>query len=131
MIGGSVAYYPFPDDNSRTLHRVLSELTVADRRAITWQPTLDWLLEASPDVAEDISDTFSDAGVRQLDPDWKSGAVLVPDHIRSAVEGCLEERDGSAKWSQVEGVEFATERSRRAFEALIDHAASDCGPDAR
>lgn len=119
MIGGSVAYYPFPDDSSQTLHRLLSKLTVADRRAITWQPTLDWLLEVSPDVAEGIAHTFGDAGVRQLDPDWRPGAVLVPAHIRSAVEGCLEERDAPAKWLLVDGVEFATARSRRAFEALI------------
>ena len=119
MIGRSAAYYPFPDDSSQTLHRVLSKLPVEDRRAITWQPTLDWLLEVSPDVAEGISDTFGDAGVRQLDPDWRPGAVLVPDHIRSAVEGCLDGHDAPAKWSQVEGVEFATARSRRAFEALI------------
>lgn len=119
MTGGSVAYYPFPDDSSQTLHKVLSKLPVADRRAITWQPTLDWLLEVSPDVAEGISDTFGDAGVRQLDPDWRPGAFLVPARLRAAVQGCFDETDTPAKWSQVEGVDFATARSRRAFEALI------------
>lgn len=119
MTGDSVAFYPFPNDGNQTLHRVLSKLPVADRQAITWEPTLDWLVEVSPDVAEGISDTFANAGVRQLDPDWRSGAVLVPDHIRSAVAACLGESDGPAKWFQIEGVEFATARSRRAFEAAI------------
>lgn len=119
MIGGSVGFYPFPDDSSQTLHRVLSKLSVADRRAMNWRPTLDWLLEVSPNVAEDITHMFGDAGVRQLDRDWRPGAVLVSDHIRSAVAKWLEERDAPAKWFQVEGVEFATARSRRAFEAVI------------
>lgn len=119
MTGGSVAFYPFPDDDNLTLHRVLSKLPVVDRRAITWEPTLDWLLEVSTDVAESISDAFAGAGVRQLDPDWRSGAVLVPDHIRSAVEACLDQHDAPAKWFLVEGVEFATARSRRAFESVI------------
>ena len=119
MIGGSMGFYPFPDDSSQTLHRVLSKLSVADRRAINWRPTLDWLLEVSPNVAEDITHTFGDAGVRQLDRDWRPGAVLVSDHIRPAVEARLGETDTPAKWSRVEGVEFADTRSRRAFEAVI------------
>jgi len=115
----SLAHYPFPDDACETLTRVISKLPGRERQAMTWRPTEDWLLEVSPDVAKYITDTFGDAGVRQLDPDWRPGAVLVPARVRAAVQGWFNETDSPAKWFLVEGIEFATARSRRAFEALL------------
>lgn len=47
MTGGSVAYSPFPDDSSQTLHRVISRLSEEDRRDMTWQPSTGWLVEVS------------------------------------------------------------------------------------
>lgn len=78
MTGGSVDYYPFPDDDGATLHRLLSRLPVEHSRAMRWRPTEDWLLEVPPHIAEAVSGLFSHAGVHQLDPSWKAGALLVP-----------------------------------------------------
>lgn len=119
MTGGSVGYYPFPDDDAATLHRVIASLPAAEGLAATWRPTENWLLEVNPRLAMALSDIFDDAGVRRLDPSWKAGAVLVPHGVRAAVEGVLNPAGGQGKWSQIEAVEFATAGSRRAFEALL------------
>jgi hypothetical protein len=119
MTGGSVAFYPFPDDGSQTIHRVISRLPVEHRQAMTWRPSDDWLLEVSKGLAEALSGMFGDAGVLQLDASWKPGAVLVPDGIRTAVQGVLDASGTASKWSRIEGVEFDTARSRGAFEAAI------------
>lgn len=88
MTDRSLAFYPFPDDGSQTLHRVISRLPMEHRRAMTWRPTEDWLLEVSPNSAKALSGLFSHAGVHQLDPSWKAGALLVPDVVRAAAKGC-------------------------------------------
>jgi len=119
MTDGSVAYYPLLDDDGATLERVISVLPEEHRRAMTRRPTEDWLLEVSPRLADALSCLFDHMGVRHPDPSWKPGAVLVPDGIRTAVEDVLKAAGRSGRWSQVEGVEFATEHSRRAFEAAL------------
>lgn len=115
----SLAHYPFPDDACETLHRVISKLPVEHSRAMRWLPTEDWLLEVPPHVAEAVSGLFSDAGVRQLDPSWKAGALLVPDVVRAAVEGVLNAAQVSGRWSQIEGVEFDSSLARLTFEAAL------------
>jgi len=59
----SLAHYPFPDDASQTLTRLISTLSEEDRDAMTWRPTEDWLLEVSPGFARALADMFADAGV--------------------------------------------------------------------
>ncbi len=120
MTGGSVAYYPLPDDGGANLDRVISRLPIAHSRGMVWRSTEDWLLETSPAYARGLSDLFASEGVRILGADWRLGGVLVPDHIRASVEavlGCVP--DSPAVWFQVEGVEFATAEARRAFEAAL------------
>ena len=89
MTGGSVYYYPFPDDGSQTLYRVISGVPEAHRHAMSWRPTEDWLLEVSQALAVTLSGMFNDAGVRQPDPVGMRDGVLVPDEMRSSVEGVL------------------------------------------
>lgn len=120
MTSGSVAYYPFPDDGGATLTRIVAKLPTADRMAATWRPTENWLLEVSARLAQALPGLFEEAGVRRLDPAWKPGAVLVPHGVRPAIEAVLSAAGRSGKWSSVEGVEFATARSQRAFEAALD-----------
>lgn len=116
----SLAHYPFPDDDNQTLHSLIGALPESDRRAITWRPTGNWLLEASPGFARALADMFADAGVRLLDPDWRPGGVFVPDPIRASVEGVLRcVPDSSAVWFQVEGIEFDSAEARQAFEAAL------------
>ncbi len=119
MTDRSVAFYPFPDDGSQTLHRVISRLPMEHRRAMRWRPTEDWLLEVPPHIAEAVSGLFSHAGVHQLDPSWKAGALLVPDVVRAAVEGVLNAVQACGRWSQVEGVEFDSSLARLTFEAAL------------
>ena len=120
MTGGSVDYYPIPDDACETLNRVISTLSVEDRQAMTGWPTGDWLLEVSPGFARALADMFEDAGVHQPDTDWRPGGVLVPDHIRTSVEAVLKCVPTSpAVWFQIEGVEFYTAEARQAFEAAL------------
>jgi len=120
MTGGSVAYYPFPDDGGATLYRVISRLPVEHNRAMTWRPTEDWLLEVSPAFARGLSDMFEDAGVHQPDTDWRSGGVLVPGHIRASVEAVLKCVPTSpAAWSRIEGIEFDTAEAQQSFEAAL------------
>jgi len=115
-----LAHYPFPDDASQTLTRLISALSAEDRDAMSWRPTEDWLLEVSPGFARGLSDMFADAGVHQPDTDWRPGGVLVPDHIRTSVEAVLKcVPDTSVTWFQVEGVEFTTAQARQAFEAAL------------
>lgn len=119
MTDRSVAFYPLPDDGGATLDRVISTLPVEHSRAMRWLPTEDWLLEVPPHVAEALSGMFSDAGVRQLDPSWKAGALLVPDVVRAAVEGVLNAVQACGRWSQIEGVEFDSSLARLTFEAAL------------
>ena len=119
MTGGSVAYYPFPDDDGATLDRVISRLPDYLRLAMSWKPTQDWVLEVPPHIAVAVSGLFSDAGVRQLDPSWKAGALLVPYVVRAAVEGVLNAVQASGRWSQIEGVQFDSACVRLAFEAAL------------
>ena len=55
MTGGSVDYYPFPDDGSQTLHRVISRLPERDFLALSWRPSTDWLLKVSPGLARALA----------------------------------------------------------------------------
>lgn len=120
MTGGSVAYYPFPDDGGATLDRVISRLPVEHNRATTWRPNEDWLLEVSPAFARGLSDMFEDAGVHQPDTGWRPGGVFVPNPIRTSIEAVLKCVPTSpATWFQVEGVEFDTAEARQAFEAAL------------
>ncbi len=114
------ARYPFPDDDGVSLDRVLTRLSADDRLAMTWRPTEDWLLEVSPALSVALAAVLGRVGVRKLEPTMRSGLVLVPERAMRSVQAALAKRPNvSAVWSRVEGVEFATERSRRAFEALI------------
>ena len=116
----SMAHYPFPDDASQTLTRLISTLSEEDRDAMTWRPTEDWLLEVSPSLARGLSNMFGSSGVHQPDTDWRPGGVLVPDQIRASVEAVLKcVPDTSATWFQIAGVEFETAQARQAFEAAL------------
>lgn len=116
----SLAHYPFRDDDNQTLHRLIGALPESDRRAITWRPTEDWLLEVSPGFARGLSDMFEDAGVHQPDTDWRPGGVLVPGHIRASVEAVLKCVPVSPHaWFVIEGIEFDTAEARQAFEAAL------------
>jgi hypothetical protein len=119
MTGGSVGYYPFPDDGNQTLHRVISTLPRQHAQAITWRPSTDWLLEVSPSLARALTGMFQDAGVYQPDPVGMPDRVLVPDAIRSSVERVLDVIRSPGTWFQIEGVEFWNQEAKRAFEALI------------
>ena len=120
MTGGSVDYYPFPDDENQTLHRMISGLPNSLRSAMNWKPTQGWLLEVSPAFARGLSDMFADAGVRLLDPAWRAGGVFVPALIRTSVEAVLECVPTSpAAWFQIEGIEFDSAEARQAFEAAL------------
>lgn len=119
MTGCSVAYYPFPDDDSQTLHRMISKLPVEHRRAMVWRPTEDWLLEVSPGAARELKEMFSGTGLYQPDPVGMPDTVLVPDAIRSSVEGVLAAAKSPGTWFQFEGVEFWNQEAKLAFEAVL------------
>lgn len=119
MTGGSVDYYPFPQDGNQTLHRVISRLPQQHAQAITWRPSTDWLLEVSPGLAHALAGMFETAGVFQPDPTGMPDRVLVPDAIRSSVEGVLNVIRSPGTWFQIEGVEFWNQEAKLAFEALI------------
>ena len=119
MTGGSVDYYPFPDDGSQTLHRVISRLPEKHFLAIAWRPSTDWLLEVSPGLAHALAGMFEGAGVYQPDPVGMPDGVLVPDDIRASVEGVLDVIISPGTWFQIEGVEFTNQAAKRAFEDLI------------
>ncbi len=119
MTGGSVDYYPFPDDGGQRLHGVLSRLSEEDRRDVTWRASTDWLLEVSQSLARALTDMFQGAGVYQPDPVGMPNGVLVPDEIRSSVERVLDVIRSPGTWFQIEGVEFTNQAAKRAFEALI------------
>lgn len=119
MTGGSVDYYPFPDDGNQTLHRVISRLSEGDRRDMTWRPSTDWLLEVSPGLARALAVMFQGAGVYQPDPVGMPDGVLVPDAVRSLVERVLDVIRSPGTWFQIDGVEFIDQEAKRAFEALI------------
>lgn len=120
MTGGSLACYPFPDDNGATLHRVISRLPESLRLAMSWKPTQDWLLEVPPHLSVALAVNYVRCGVRRLDPTMQSGLLFVPAAAVDAIQGVLVKRSSvSAIWSRVEGVEFATDKARRAFEAVL------------
>jgi hypothetical protein len=119
MTGGSVDYYPFPDDGSQTLHRVISRLPERDFLALSWRPSTDWLLEVSPGLARALAAMFEHSGVYQSDPIEMPDRVLVPDDIRASVEGVLDVIRSPGTWFQIEGVEFWNQEAKLAFEALI------------
>lgn len=120
MTGGSVAYYPFPDDGGLTLLRTISRLPASVRLAMTWQPSQDRLLEVPPPLSVALAVNYVRYGIRRLDPTMQSGRLLVPSQAVAAIKTILRNRpDVPAFWSSVEGIEFATARSRRAFEALL------------
>lgn len=114
------AHYPFPDDDGVSLDRVLTQLSADDCLAMTWRPTEDWLLEVSPALSVALAAVLGRIGVRKLEPTMQSGLVLVPERALRSVRAALAKRPSvSAVWSRIEGVEFATDRSRAAFERLI------------
>ena len=119
MTGGSVAYYPFPDDGNQTLHRVISRLPHEHFDAITWRPTTDWLVAVSPGLARALPEMFSGSGLYQPDPSGMPDRVLVPEDIRSSVVGVLTAAKSPGTWFQIEGVEFWNLEAKRAFEDLI------------
>lgn len=116
----SFAHYPFPDDDGASLDRVLTRLSADDRLAMTCRPTEDWLLDVSPALSVALAAVLGRLGVRKLEPTMRSGLVLVPERAVRSVQAALAKRPSvSAVWSRVEGVEFATDRSRAAFEAML------------
>lgn len=120
MTGGSVAYYPFPDDGGAALHRVIAKLSAADRLGMTWQPTQDWLLEVPAALSIALSVNYVQRGVRRLDPSIRSGRLLVPATAVAAIQAVLEKRPNAALlWARIEGIEFSTARSRQAFEGAL------------
>lgn len=120
MTNGSRAYYPFPDDGGAALYRVISKLSAADRLAMTWQPTPDWVLEVPPPLSVALAANYARKGVRRLDQTMQSGRLLVPAREVAAIQTALAKRpNATATWSRVEGVEFANARARQTFEALI------------
>lgn len=119
MTCSSVDYYPFPDDGSLTLHRVISKLPQQHAQAVTWRPSPDWLLEVSPSLAHALTGMFQAAGVYHPDPVGMPDRVLVNDDIRSSVERVLDVIRSPGTWFQIEGVEFTNQAAKRAFEALI------------
>ena len=119
MTGGSLDYYPFPDDGSQTLHGVLSRLPESHFDAMCWRPSTDWLLEVSPGLARALAGMFEAAGVYQPDPAGMPDKVLVPDDIRSSVERVLDVIRSPGTWFQIEGVEFWNQEAKLAFEAAI------------
>jgi hypothetical protein len=119
MTGGSVDYYPFPDDGSQTLHGVLSQMPEKHVLAMSSRASTDWLLEVSPGLAHALAGMFQGAGVYQPDPVGMPDGVLVPDDIRSSVERVLDVIRSPRTWFQIEGVEFWNREAKLAFEALI------------
>lgn len=119
MTGGSVAHYPFPDDDSQTLHHVISRLSEQDQNTMTWLPSTDWLLEVEPGLARALTDMFAEAGAYQPDPAGMPERMLVPDAVRSSVAGVMDVIRSPGIWFQIEGVEFTTLAAKQAFEALI------------
>lgn len=120
MTGGSVGFYPFPEDDGETLHGVLSKLLPEDRIAMTSRPTEDWLLEVPPPLSVAIAAVFARLGVRRVYTTMESGRVLVPALAVPAIQASLARRpNGHAMWSKIEGIEFSSARSRRAFETVI------------
>ena len=119
MTGGSVDYYPFPDDGSQTLHGVLSQMPEKHFLAMSWRASADWLLEVSPGLARALAGMFPGGGVYQPDPVEMPDRVLVPDAIRSSVEGVLEVLRSPGTWFQIEGVEFWDQEAKLAFEAAL------------
>jgi hypothetical protein len=115
----SIAHYPFPEDGNQTLHRVLSKLSEEDRRAMTWLPSTDWLLEVSPAFARALVGMFGAAGAYQPDPVEMPDRVFVPDDIRVSVECVLDVIRSPGTWFQIEGVEFFNQEAKHAFEALV------------
>jgi hypothetical protein len=99
----SIAAYPFPDDDGRTLARLVSRLPDQARFDMTWRPTDDWLLTITPRW-----------------PKARSYQVIIPNRRRPMVHCslmCLPVQ--SVAWQRVEAVEFGSSASRIAFEALI------------
>lgn len=120
MTGGSVAHYPFPDDEGATLHRLISILPEALRLAMSWKPTQDWFLEVPPHLSVALAVNYVRCGVRRLDPAIQSGLLFVPAAAVAAIQAVLAKRSNvPAFWSRIEGVEFATDQDRIAFEALL------------
>lgn len=120
MTGGSVAYYPFPDDDGATLWRTISKLPASLGLRMTWRPTQDWLLEVTPTLSVALGVNLARFGVRRLDLTMQSGRLVVPAAAVDVVRATMERRPNApAIWSRVEGVEFATEIARRAFEEAL------------
>lgn len=120
MSGGSVAYYPFPDDGGAALLRSILRLPASWRLAVTWRPTQDWLLEVTPALSVALAVNYARFGARRLDPTMQGCRLLVPAAAVDMIRATLERRPNvSAVWSRVEGLEFTTEGARRAFEAAL------------
>jgi hypothetical protein len=113
-------FYPVPDDDNSTLIRAISRLSDRERAGATWHPTEDWLLETHPTLAVVLSWAFRHGGVKRPASVLMPGAVFVPRHMKSGIANVLKWLPGcQAEWSRIEGVAFATARSKQAFEALI------------
>ncbi len=99
----SIASYAFPDDEGRTLLRIVSRLPNQARFDMTWLPTEDWLLTIMPRW-----------------PKARSYAFVIPDRRRRMARWLLRCLPGLRfGWNRIEAVEFGSAAARRAFEALI------------